>query len=113
MQGKKQYLDKEVARFRLAPYRRAWQSRRGQRLRRVRQSTVEPVFGNLIHQYGLRRVNVRGQAGAHKIMLLTAVAYNLKKLLKYRPKKAIHLTVALPLPPQRVPDKRFGRCRPS
>ena len=93
-----------------APYRRAWQrqqSRRGQRLRRVRQSTVEPVFGNLIHHYGLRRVNVRGQAGAHKTMLLTAVAYNLKKLLKYRPKQAIHLAVALPLPPQRVPDKRF------
>jgi transposase len=93
-----------------APYRRAWQrqqSRRGQRLRRVRQSTVEPVFGNLIHHYGLRRVNVRGQAGAHKLMLLTAVAYNFKKLLKYRPKQAIHLAVALPPPPHPIPDKRF------
>ena len=84
-----------------APYRRAWQrqqSRRGQRMRRVRQSTVEPVFGNLIHHYGLRRMNVRGHAGAHKTMLLTAVAYNLKKLLKHRPKQQLRLAVALPCP---------------
>jgi transposase len=84
-----------------AAYRRAWQrqqSRRGQRLRRVRQSTVEPVFGNLIHHYGLRRMNVRGQAGAHKTMLLTAMAYNLKKLLKYRPQQHMSLAVALPQP---------------
>ena len=84
-----------------APYRRAWQrqqSRRGQRMRRVRQSTVEPVFGNLIHHYGLRRMNVRGQAGAHKSMLLTAVAYNLKKLLKYRPQQQVSVAMALPRP---------------
>ncbi len=82
-------------------YRRAWlrqQSRRGQRMRRVRQSTVEPVFGNLIHHYGLRRVNVRGQAGAHKTMLLTAVAYNLKKLLKHRQQQQVSVAVALPRP---------------
>lgn len=84
-----------------AAYRRAWQrqqSRRGQRLRRVRQSTVEPVFGSLIHHYGLRRVNVRGHAGAHKTMLLAAVAYNLKKLLKHRPERQLSLAVALPRP---------------
>ncbi|MBF9238803.1 transposase [Hymenobacter sp. BT683] len=84
-----------------APYRRAWQrqqSRRGQRMRRVQQSTVEPVFGNLLHHYGLRRMNVRGHAGAHKTMLLTAVAYNLKKLLRYRPKRQLSLALALPRP---------------
>ena len=84
-----------------APYRRAWQrqqSRRGQRMRRVRQGTVEPVFGNLIHHYGLRRTNVRGQAGAHKTMLLTAVAYNLKKLLRYRPQQHVSVAMALPRP---------------
>jgi hypothetical protein len=76
------------------PYRRAWQrqqSRRGQRMRRVRQSTVEPVFGSLIHHYGLRRMNVRGQAGARKTVLLTALAYNLKKLLKHRPTQQVSL----------------------
>ena len=84
-----------------APYRRAWQrqqSRRGQRMRRVRQGTVEPVFGNLLHPYGLRRVNVRGHAGAHKTMVLTAVAYNLNKLLKHRPTRQVSLAVALPQP---------------
>ena len=84
-----------------AAYHRAWQrqhSRRGHRQRRLRQSTVEPVFGHLLHHYGLRRMNVRGLAGAHKTMLLTAVAYNLKKLLKYRPQRQLSLAVALPKP---------------
>ena len=93
---------KQIARTRYnAPYRRAWQrqqNRRGQRMRRVRQSTVEPVFGNLIHHYGLRQMNVRGLAGAHKTMWLTAVAYNLKKLLKYRSQRQVSLAVALPRP---------------
>lgn len=86
-----------------AVYRRAWQrqqTRRGQRLRRVRQRTVEPVLGNLLHHYGLRRLNVRGLAGAHKTMLLTAVAYNLKKLLARRPLRAQGRVIALPMPAQ-------------
>ncbi len=64
----------------------------------MRQSTVEPVFGNLVHHYGLRRVNGRGHTGAHKTMLLTAVAYNLKKLLRYRPQQQLSLALALPRP---------------
>jgi transposase len=80
-----------------AAYLRAWQrqqSRAGQRRRRVRQGTVEPVFGNLLHHYGLRRVNTKGQAAAHKAMLLSAVAYNLKKLLKYQPKRVRTMALA-------------------
>ena len=97
-----------------AAHRRAWQrqqSRRGQRLRRVRQSTVEPVFGNLLHHYGLRRMNVRGQAGAHKTMLLTAVAYNLKKLLKCRPQLQASLAVALPRPLLAVNGRAWRQSR--
>ena len=59
-----------------AAYRRAWrrqQAIRGQRMRRVRQGTAEPVFGNLLPRYGRRRLNVRGLAGAHNTMPLTAV----------------------------------------
>lgn len=85
-----------------AAYRRAWlrqHSRQGQRMRRVRQRTVEPVFGSLLHHYGLRRINVRGQAGAHKSMLLAAVAYNLKKLLRAQPQQQVPMAVAVPLPP--------------
>lgn len=81
--------------------RRAWarqQSRQGQVMRRKRQSTVEPVFGNLIHHYGLRRVGTRGKASAQKTMLLAAIAYNLKKLLKYQPRKCGTIALALPPP---------------
>jgi hypothetical protein len=98
-----------------AAYRRAWQrqqTRRGQRMRRVRQGTVEPVFGNLLPHYGLRRLNVRGLAGAHKTMLLTAVAYNLKKLLKHRSTNQMGAVMALPRPllaAQRPRERRNRR----
>jgi len=97
-----------------AAYYRAWQrqqSRRGQRMRRVRQSTVEPVFAHLLHHYGLRRMNVRGQAGAHKTMLLSALAYNLKKLLKYHPQRQLSLAVALPRPLLATDRCRCRRCQ--
>jgi hypothetical protein len=55
---------------------------------------VEPVFGNLLHHYGLRRVNTKGQAAAQKVMLLRAVAYNLKKLLKYQPTRMRRIALA-------------------
>ncbi|QNE42191.1 IS1182 family transposase (plasmid) [Hymenobacter sp. NBH84] len=87
-----------------AAYRRAWQRQRshqGHHMRRVRQRTVEPVFGNLLHHYGLRRISVRGHAGAHKSMLLAASAYNLKKLLRYHPKQQLGMALVLPLPPPR------------
>ena len=64
----------------------------------MRQSTVELVFGKLLHHYGLRRLNPRGLASAHKTMRLTALAYNLKKLLTHRPQRMQPLAVALPLP---------------
>ncbi|WP_223652558.1 transposase [Hymenobacter psoromatis] len=81
-----------------AAYRRAWHrqhSRAGQRMRRVRQRTVEPVFGSLLHHYGLRRVGTKGRAAAHKAMLLSAIAYNLKKLLKHQPKQTASVAIAL------------------
>lgn len=68
-------------------------------MRRLRQRTVEPVFGSLLQHYGLRRVNTRGRSSAHKTMLLTAIAFNLKKLLKHQPKQTLRLAVALPRTP--------------
>jgi transposase len=81
-----------------AAYRRAWHrqhSRAGQQMRRVRQRTVEPVFGSLLHHYGLRRVGTKGRAAAHKAMLLSAIAYNLKKLLKHQSKQTASVAIAL------------------
>jgi hypothetical protein len=57
-------------------------SKRGRQMKKLRQSTVEPVFGSLTHYYGLRKIGVLGQAGAHKVMLMAAIAFNLKKYLK-------------------------------
>lgn len=49
---------------------------------------------------------MRGQAGAHKTMVLTAVAYNLTKLRRYRPQQQLSAAVALPRPLP-APDTRF------
>jgi hypothetical protein len=68
-------------------------------MRRLRQRTIEPVFGNLLQHYCLRRVNTRGRSNAHKTMLLTAIAFNLKKLLKHQPTKTLRLVIALPISP--------------
>ncbi|ALI98573.1 IS1182 family transposase [Rufibacter tibetensis] len=79
-------------------YRRALQrqeSTRGRRMKGLRQSTVEPVFGTLVHHYGMRKVGVRGKAGARKVMLMAAVAFNLKKYLKFNSVKAEGQAMAL------------------
>ncbi|MGI4832576.1 MAG: IS1182 family transposase [Janthinobacterium lividum] len=83
-------------------YRRALarqQSRPGQRMRRLRQRTIEPIFGSLLQHYGLRRVNAQGRSSAHKTMLLTAIAFHLKKLLKHQPKKTLRPAITLPRRP--------------
>ena len=59
-------------------------SRKGQYYKTLRQSTVEPVFGTLINFTGMRKINTRGIESANKVMLMAAIAYNLKKFLKYR-----------------------------
>ncbi len=47
----------------------------------------------------LPHVNTRGHASAHKTMLLAALAYHLKKLLKHWPQQQLVLAAALPKPP--------------
>ena len=76
-------------------------------MRRLRQRTIEPVFGSLLQHYGRRRVNTQGRSSAHKTMLLTAIAFNLKKLLKHRSKQTISLAIALPRPSL---DRQFLAC---
>jgi hypothetical protein len=51
-----------------------------------RQSTVEPVFGTLTQFMGMRKVNTIGIKQANKVMLMAAVAYNVKKYLKFTQK---------------------------
>jgi hypothetical protein len=67
-------------------------------MRRLQQRAVEPASGSLLQRYGMRRVNIRGRSSAHKTMLLTTIAFNLKKLLKHQPKQVLRLAIALPKP---------------
>lgn len=52
-------------------------------LMKKRQSTVEPVIGTLVNYLGMKRVNTKGLKQANKCLLLSAAAYNIKKLLKH------------------------------
>ena len=63
------------------------ESPKGKRMKSLRSSTVEPVFGSLINYTGLRRINTKGLKQANKGMLMAAAAYNIKKLLAYKPKQ--------------------------
>lgn len=45
-------------------------------MKKLRQSTVEPVLGTLINFLAMKRVNTRGIKLANKCMLMAAVAYN-------------------------------------
>jgi hypothetical protein len=57
------------------------------RIMKKRGSTVEPVLGTMLNFLNLKRVNTRGIKAANKHVMMSALAYNLKKLLKFdRPK---------------------------
>lgn len=62
------------------------QTTKGRYMQRKRQSTVEPVFGTLTQFLGLRKINTIGIKQANKVMHLSAIAYNLKKYLKFNQK---------------------------
>lgn len=61
------------------------QTRKASILMKKRQSTVEPVIGTLVCYLGIKKVYSRGLAQANKCLTMAAIAYNLKKMLKYRP----------------------------
>ena len=71
-----------------------------EKIRQLRGSTVEPVLGTLVNYLAMRRVNTRGIEQANKCMLMAAVAYNLKKLLRWQGKKANTVIKALEKPLQ-------------
>jgi transposase len=63
------------------------QTNYAKRMSKIRQSTVEPVLGTLINYLSMRRINTRGIQQANKCMLMAALSYNLKKLLRWQSKK--------------------------
>ena len=73
------------------------QSNKAKIMRKVRQSTVEPVLGTLINFMGMKRVYTRGIDQANKHVLMAAIAYNLKKYLRYNPCKPMEKIKAIKL----------------
>ena len=63
------------------------QTHKAKRMKKLRSSTVEPVLGTLVNFLNMRRVNTRGIQQSNKCMLMAAIAYNLKKLLKFITRK--------------------------
>jgi transposase len=59
------------------------QTRKAKIMKKLRQSTVEPVLGTLINFLNMKRVNARGIAQANKHVLMATIAYNLKKYMNY------------------------------
>jgi transposase len=57
---------------------------KGKRMMKLRKSTVEPVLGTLVNYLGMRKVNTIGIKQANKCVVMAALAYNLKKLLKHK-----------------------------
>ena len=92
MSNKKQCLGKtaQEKKFSVTYYREQYErnnkrihSKRGSYMKTKRQSTVEPVFGTLTQFMSLRKINTIGIQQANKVMHLSAIAYNLKKYLKF------------------------------
>ena len=83
------------------------QTTKGKRMMQVRKSTVEPVLGTLVNFLGLRQINTKGIEQAGKCMLIAALAYNLKKLLKFHTPKVEVATQSLRKTLQRAPDIAF------
>ena len=88
-------------------------SKRGRHMKKLRQSTVEPVFGSQTHFCGLRKIGVLGQPGAHKVMLMAAIAFNLKKYLKKggrKPSQAFFKAIIETLPLRCPSNYLFCSC---
>jgi transposase len=65
------------------------QTEYAKRIMRIRSRTVEPVLGTLINFLNMKRVNTRGIRQANKHVLMAALAYNLKKYLKFIQRKSV------------------------
>lgn len=66
-----------------------------EQIRKIRSSTVEPVLGTLVNYLAMRRVNTRGIKQAAKCILMSAIAYNLKKIMKWEQRKINTAVMAL------------------
>jgi hypothetical protein len=66
------------------------------KMKKLRQSTVEPVLGTLINFLAMKRVNTRDIKLANKCMMMAAIAYNLKKMMKFKSNRPMAVMMQLP-----------------
>lgn len=69
------------------------QSPQGQQRLKSRAQSVEPVFGNLKHNLGFRRFNLRGMVQAQGEFALMCIAHNLRKWEKLTASRGIFWTM--------------------
>lgn len=70
-------------------------SKKGRYFKSRRQATVEPVIGVLTQYLGMRKVLTKGIHNANKQFMMSAIAYNLKKYLKFEKKRVQTACVAV------------------
>ena len=70
-------------------------SKKGRRMKKLRHSTVEPVIGTLVNHLNIKKLNTKGLKSANKGLILSAIAYNLKKLIRFNRQIPISSIVAL------------------
>ncbi len=100
-------IDDSVHKHHYDKMHKRMQSKYAKRMIKLRSSTVEPVLGTLINFTGMRRIYTRGIKGANKFMLCAAIAYNLKKLLRWSEKKRISVFSQLEFPAIQTKGKKF------
>ena len=98
--GKTQYkkIDDSVYKKQYDIMHQRLQSKYAKRMKKLRSSTVEPVLGTLINFTGMRRIWTRGIKNANKFMIGAAIAYNIKKYMKFKQRKVNVQVVELPVP---------------
>ncbi len=80
------------------------------KLRRLRQSTAEPVIGTLVNFLAMKRIRTIGIQQANKYLIGAAVAYNIKKWMKWQNKNPKIVAIVLPIPEKSKITPFFSTC---
>ncbi len=68
------------------------------KLRKLRQSTGEPVIGTLVNTLAMKYIRTKGIVQANKHIIGAAIAYNIKKMMNWETKKQKIIAMVLPIP---------------
>jgi hypothetical protein len=71
------------------------QTEDAKRITKKRGSTMEPFWGTMLNFLNFKLVNTQGIKGANKHLMMSALTYNPKKLLKFNHKKMVSVYQSL------------------